>query len=586
VRLSIAALLLCLAFAAHGAERALARFETPPGAPAELQPLLNKVLASTTPDEDAAGADAEDDERQLRRLRAAAIEVLATEGYFSPRIVTEPDDTPQARNVLRIDPGRRARVAAVEIRFSGAIEGDAERVSQLRSTWTLEVDQPFRDEAWSGAKTRLLNRVRERDFAAASIADSTAAVDADAATVRLAVEIDSGPAFTLGRLEVKGLHRYEPQLVERYNPFSPGDRYDATRLLEFQRQLQQAQYFGSVIVDIDTAGPAENAPIRVDVTEAKTKRAALGVGFSTDTGPRLEATYRHALLFGRPYTLSTGASYDRTRSVAFADILLPRRSDGYLDSTGVLKEKTDLEGVLTDRWAIGVKRTSARQSGSVSYDSALSITLESETRSLADGSQPPQTNDVLATTYTWTRRAVDQITNPTVGDLLTLSGTLGLQRGALGELLHQSFVRVYGRYVRWVPLSPKDQLILRGEAGHVQVDNPAYVPSDYLFRTGGTNSVRGYSYESLGVRLGTATTGSQELLVGSAEYVRWLDKVWGAAVFCDIGDAADDLRNVRLARGYGLGGRYRTVAGPLALDVAYGERYQQWRVHFSIAIAF
>ena len=88
------------------------------------------------------------------------------------------------------------------------------------------------------------------------------------------------------------------------------------------------------------------------------------------------------------------------------------------------------------------------------------------------------------------------------------------------------------------------------------------------------------------MRTGTATTGSRSLLVGSAEYVRWLDKSWGAAFFLDMGDAADDLRQVRLARGYGVGARWKTVAGPLALDVAYGEREKQWRAHFSVAIAY
>lgn len=586
VRLMLAALLLGLAVAAHGAGRPLARFQTAPGTPEALEPLLARALASIESDAGSEAVDAEEDERLLRRLRAATTEVLATEGYFSPRIESAPDPTAQARHLLEVDPGRRAAVSSVDLEFSGAIEHDIARLAQLRAGWTFGVGRPFRDQDWSSAKTRLLNQVREVDFAGARIADSEADVDAAAATVRLKVQIDSGAPFTLGPLVVTGLKRYPQQLVERYNPFKPGDRYDASRLLDFQRLLQQSQFFGSVIVDVDSDGPNTNAPIKVEVTEARTQRAAVGIGFSTDTGPRIEATYRHALLFGRPYTLSTGASDDRTRAVAFADILLPRRPDGYLDSMGVLREKTDLEGVRTDRWAAGVKRASTRASGSVSYDTVLAITLESETRSLADGSQPPQVNDVLATTYTWTRRAVDQITNPTTGDLLTLSTTLGLQHGSLGQLLQQSFVRVYGRYQRWVPLSPRDQLILRGEAGHVQVRDPAYVPNDYLFRTGGTTSVRGYSYQSLGVRVGTATTGSQELLVGSAEYVRWLAAPWGAAVFYDVGDAADDLRNVRLARGYGVGGLYRTIAGPLELDLAYGERFHQWRVHFSIAIAF
>lgn len=584
MRLSVALLMLCLAFAAHGAERALARFELPDDAPPALAPLLGQVREAVEREAEAAAAD--EDERLLRRLRRSAIEALATEGYFSPAIAVAPDASGQARKVLRVTLGARATIAAVEIDFSGAIAGDAARAAQLRATWALPVGQPFRDQDWSEAKARLLDRVRARDYAAASLTDSTAEVDAGSARVRLHVAINSGPAYTFGALDIHGLERYTPALVERYNPPRPGERYDAARLLEFQRRLQQSQFFATVLVEVDTQGSAERAPIRVDLTEAKLQHVALGLGYSTDTGPRAEATYRRALLFGHPYTLSVGASDDRVRGVGFADLLLPRRPDGALDSLGVLREKTAIEGVLTDRWAIGARRNASREAEGANYDTQWQIGYESETRSLADASAPPTVSRVVATTYTWSRRAVDQVTDPTRGDLLTLSATLGLQRGSLGTLLHQSFVRLYGRYVRWIPLTPRDQLILRGEAGHVQVQDPDFVPNEYLFRTGGTNSVRGYAYQSLGVRVGSATTGSKELLVGSAEYVRWLDPAWGAATFYDVGDAADDLGAVRFARGYGVGARYRTLAGPLALDLAYGQQVHQWRLHFSIAIAF
>ena len=576
-------LLLLLSFAAAGAERPLARFQTVEPTPPALAPLLQKVLESAGPVDT---FDVEDDERRLRRLRVNALEVLATEGYFAPRVDAEPDATRQARYVLKLDPGQRARVAEVQIRFTGALEREPERIRQLTSTWELDVGQPFRDADWASAKTRLLNRVRERDFAAARIADSAAQVDADNATARLRVEIDSGPAFTLGKLEVKGLKRYEPQLIERYYPFALGERYDSAKLLDFQRRLQAAPYFGAVIVDIDTSGPHEQVPVRVEVTEAKTKRVAFGVGYSTNTGPRAEATYRQALLFGFPYTLASGAGIDRTRSVAFADVLLPPQPGGANDSVGTLIEHTDIANLLTTRWAVGVARAHSRSADAVTYDARLSLSFQSELRRIAGSQDPAQTNDAVAATYTWSRRTVDQITDPKRGDLLTLSTTAGLRRAAVGDLLQQSFVRLYGRYVRYLPVSPRDQVILRGEAGHVVVDDPARVPNEFLFRAGGVGSVRGYAYQSLGVRTGTATTGSRELLVGSAEYVRWLTESWGAAAFYDIGDADDDLRKVRLARGYGGGARWRTLAGPLALDLAYGERAKRWRVHFSISIAF
>jgi translocation and assembly module TamA len=76
------------------------------------------------------------------------------------------------------------------------------------------------------------------------------------------------------------------------------------------------------------------------------------------------------------------------------------------------------------------------------------------------------------------------------------------------------------------------------------------------------------------------------MLVMSAEYVRWLWNDWGGAVFLDIGDAGNNLFSEPLARGYGLGARYRTLAGPLALDVAWADRTHSVRVHFAINIAF
>jgi translocation and assembly module TamA len=123
----------------------------------------------------------------------------------------------------------------------------------------------------------------------------------------------------------------------------------------------------------------------------------------------------------------------------------------------------------------------------------------------------------------------------------------------------------------------------------VQADSIVAVPSKFLFRTGGTTTVRGYSFESLGVKQGTATIGGRALAVASAEYVRWTDYFdgnLGLAAFVDVGDAADDWSSLDPAVGVGLGVRYRTRAGPLAVDVAYGERERQVRVHFSIAIAF
>lgn len=577
------ALLLTVALQAHGAERPLAQFIVP-SQHADLEPLLARVAESVRNFE---SIDREDDERQLRRLRANALDVLATEGYFSAQVEVVPSEAGNAQFELRVAPGPRATVARIDLVLKGAIEKDPDRIKSLQSEWALPVGQPFRDAAWSAAKNKLLARVQEKDFAAARLVDSLAEVDEEKAEVALRIDIDSGPAFTVGVLSIKGLSKYEPALIERFNPFKPGDRYDATRLLDFQRQLQSGPYFASVIVDVDVdRGDAERVPIRVEVSEAKPKRVSFGLGYSTDTGPRAEITYRQALLFGYPYTLQTGAGIDRVRSVAYADVYLPPKPNGAIDSLGTLVEHTDIENVITNRWAVGAARALTRESGPKSTTTRLSFNYQSEVRRLRGSRLPDVDNNVLSTTYTWTRREVDQVTDPTRGDVLSLSGSVGLQRNALGRVLEDTFVRAYARYVRYFALSPRDRIILRGELGHVVADELESVPNEFLFRAGGAGSVRGYAYQSLGLKTGTATIGSRSLAVGSAEYVRWFTDSWGGALFYDLGDADDKLLKVRWARGYGVGARWRTLAGPLALDVAYGEREQKLRVHFSIAVAF
>jgi translocation and assembly module TamA len=575
-------------------ETPIARFEITPGGDTALAPLLARVIEAgraTDP------FDPEDDERVLRRLRDTAIDVLATEGYFMPVITVDPDETDKrSRYVLSVDPGPRAQVTAVDIKLTGAIEAQAERIRELQASWELPVGKPFRDAAWSTAKARLLAKVQERDYPTARLLDAAAEIDADDATARLQIAIDSGPAFTLGQLQIvegdgKGLKRYDRDLVERFNDIRPGEPYDATRLLDLQRRLQSGPYFSSVLVDVplDPAAP-DRVPIRLSLVEGKSKRLSTGVGFSTNTGFQVEGLYRQVGLFGFPYTLQAGAGYDKTRTVGYADILLPPKPNGARDSLGVLAERTDIQNELTERYAAGVERLYQRESrertGGVNFENRTSIKVQRETTEERGDPASRFTNDTLTLANTWTWRRVDSLTNPTRGDVITLTGAVGVSRSGLSDLLAESFVYGYGRYVRYIPVFGRHQLILRGEVGHVVTDDLRFVPSDYRFRTGGAGSVRGYEYQSLGVTDGAAVTGADTLLVGSAEYVQWFTPTWGGAVFYDVGDADNDLANVRLARGYGAGVRYRTIAGPLALDVAYGERDKEWRVHFSIAVAF
>jgi translocation and assembly module TamA len=556
-----------------------------PGLPSPLSTLVESTLTRFTL---AADADEADEERELRRAERAVREALATEGYFDPRLRFEPVAAGSgARYRLVVDLGTLTRVGTADLRFTGTLTEPAfaERLERLRASWPLKPGAPFRSAEWEQAKLRLLAATEERYFAGARIVESSARVLPEEATADLIVEIDSGPAYTVGPLHVEGLSRYEASLVERYNPFQPGDPYDRAKLTEFQQALQDTPFFAYAVATLQLVPEQPNlVPLNVVVRESRNRRVSAAVGFETDAGAYVEAAYRQNLLFGNPWVLQTGARLDQTGGYGYADVLLPPRPGGRQDSVGALVEDSDIEDLHVRRWGFGAARSQVigpRAGNNVI--TRWSVNYEHENR------RTPTTDwqqlNTLSTTYSWVRRRVDNPVDPRSGNILRLEGSVG----ASGTTLNQSFLRGYARIQQYVPVGSRDVLILRGDVGYVFADSLSAVPTRFLFRTGGTTTVRGYDFESLGVQQGTAVIGGRALAVASAEYVKWLEQFggnWGVAAFVDIGDANETWGSLDPALGTGLGARYRTPAGPLALDVAYGARDNQIRVHFSVAIAF
>jgi len=555
-----------------------------PGLPSALASVVDATLVRFTLGPD---ADEADEERELRRAERAVREALATEGYFDPKLRFEPAGSGATRYRLIIDLGPLTRVGSVDLKFTGALAEPrfAQRAEQLRAAWPLRPGSPFRSAEWEQAKMRLLASTEERHFAGALLVGSAARVDVETATATLEVEIDSGPAYTVGGLQVEGLNRFDADLVERFNPFTPGAPYDRALLVEFQQALTDTPFFSYSIITLPpTPEQPDQVPLKVVVRESRLRRISIGVGYETNTGPHVEVAYRQNILFERPLVLLTGARLDQTGGFGYADVLLPPRPNRIQDSVGVLVEDSDVEDLRVRRWGLGAAR--ARTVGPRIGNNVVtrwSVNFEHENR------RTPVTDwqslSVLSTTYSWVRRDVDSLVEPRRGNILRLEGTVG----ASGTRLDDAFVRGYGRIQQFFPVGPRDVFIARADLGYVQADGIAAVPSKYLFRTGGTTTVRGYSFESLGVKQDGATIGGRALAVASAEYVRWTDRFdgnLGLAAFVDVGDAADTWSALDPAFGVGLGVRYRTPAGPLAVDVAWGERERQVRVHFSIAIAF
>jgi translocation and assembly module TamA len=154
---------------------------------------------------------------------------------------------------------------------------------------------------------------------------------------------------------------------------------------------------------------------------------------------------------------------------------------------------------------------------------------------------------------------------------------LGSDTGLLQILAEGSYL---------LPLPWRLSLRTRAKTGVTLLsDSLTALPPSLRFFAGGDQSVRGYSYRSLGPRdVAGQITGGKHLLTGSVELERALFKDWGVSVFYDAGNAFNSFAGVRLAQGAGIGVHYYTQIGGLNLSLArqLGVDHPGFHIHFTV----
>ena len=522
-------------------------------------------------------------ERLKRRIEEAvreAEEVAATEGYFGARVTASIDETTEPRTIrLQLDPGERTRVSSVEIRFRGPAADDPEARKQLervREGWRLRSGQPFRQADWNEAKSAAVRELARWRYAAAAIGESEARIDPEARSAALTVVLDSGPPFRFGPLRVSGTQRYPDAVVENLSPIRAGDTYDRDKLLLYQRRLLETGYFASVQIDIDAQPQeAQAATLRIAVLEAPSQNVETGIGYSTDAGPRFELRYGNQDVRDSAWRFKSSLALDEKVQNLQLNLDQPPRPDARWNSLFGHARQTDIQNETTRQLAIGLAHNFGRELS----PSALIVSGHLEEQSIAGA--PADNRQALYFGFRRTFSRTDDLIAPRSGYL----GSFELG-GAPPELSTRQFLRAVASASLFFPLGRTHDLLLRGQAGSVIAQERTGIPTTFLFRTGGDQTVRGYAFESLGVRQGEAVLGGRRLVVGSAELIHWVGENWGVAAFVDAGNAWDKGVEFNAAIGAGFGARFRTPIGPIRADLAYGEEVSSWRLHFSVGYSF
>lgn len=538
------------------------------------------------------------DDSELARLIVLAESnvrnLVGTLGYFSPdiRITRESGVNQRLTIAIAIEPGEPSVIGEVKVDFLGDIaqSTDADAINQsesIRRDWRLPAGRTFTQDAWDGAKTQALRDLVGRRYPAGKLDTSRADIDALNRTAGLSLTLDSGPLYRLGQMQVTGVERYDPVLVPRLARLPEGSVYDQRLLVEAQQRLASSGYFDSAYVFVDPDSDSAAAPVQVQVREAKLQKIILGVGITTDSGPRASVEHTHQRVPGIGWRAATKLQLEKKAPFAQTEWTSIPDEASWRWVALARAERLEDDELITRCQRLRFGRTQAGdridRSIYLQYDRAqvqgAGLGVNSAAQA-GDGS-------ALSANYVWTGRYFDSLPFPSQGY------GLGFELGGgttLGDN-RQPYTRTVGRWLGIKSLE-RGRIAMRAEGGAVLAKDSAAIPGTQLFRSGGDSTVRGYGYRDIGIPLRNGVIGpGRYLAVGSVEWQRpilrgGLPSEWEHTLFVDAGAVADKLQDLRPSVGVGTGVRWRSPIGPLQADVAYGIKAKQLRLHLSVGFVF
>lgn len=478
-----------------------------------------------------------DEEALLRFSRGAeeqARKAAQALGYYQAQIDTEVKPASDADHppklIISINPGEPIRLRNVTVRIEGpASEMKAFRVPDSKA---LRPGEQLNHGHYEDAKRLIQNQASRYGFFSGRFSSQRLAVDPQAGVADIELVYQSGPRYRLGAVTFGGDTPLDEDLLQRMVSFKPGTPYDSELVAELNNDLQSSGYFEGVRVDAaPTAAVGEEVPVDVHLETRKPRTMGLGLGFSTDVGPRGKANWtRHWVNpQGHSYGWETELSAPRQNVGLWYDIPLdPPLTDKLRFAGGYQNEELAGTDTLSKLLTVGPEWHSKLPSG---WQRVISLKYQREEYRLGDDSG---LSNLLMPGVSFSFLRSDNRIDPHNGYRLQFD-VQGAKEGLVSDtnLLHGNVLlkglTTLGHNHRFL-----GRVQFGGSATNGFKNN---IPPSLRFFAGGDQSVRGYDYQTLSPKNSDGDRiGGRYLVAGSVEYQYSLTEKWRVATFVDQGD--------------------------------------------------
>jgi translocation and assembly module TamA len=571
--------------------------------------------------------------------------VLESFGYYQSKVTIKVDalalNDPGLADELTALPKKHD--ARVQISFTlgplyhvRRITIDGELPPAAQGVLPLKPGAPAVAATVLAAGSRLMSFLGEQGYAFAKVDSPVAYEDKTDPVLDVVFHVDTGPRVNIGEIRFEGLKRVHEKILRRRLLLHTGEPYKTSAVENSRKDLLSLLVFASINVDVGTAVDATGGvPITFKFRERLRHTFGIGAAYSTDLGGSGTLNWGDRNVFGNAEQLtvttsiinlggssSEGVGYDvgvkyslpdfghRDQTLQLAVSALKQYLIAY-DQTALSTGAT-LTRKLNKLWTVSAGVTATEET----INQIVSVTQETVDQ---DGTEVTENNAdyhvydytllalPLTLSYDSTNLA-SPLDDPTHGmrDSLSLSPTRSLGHSNATFLITQVRAAVYFDLDGILPTDPgRSVLAVRALAGLASGASEFSLPPDQRFYGGGSASIRGYPYQSVGPYFPVLSSkgevigstndpiGATSISAGAVEFRQRFGQSLGAAFFVDGGQVGNKLTwwPSRLFLGVGGGVRYYTPIGPVRLDVAvplkrYDSDPEAFQVYIGLGQAF
>jgi translocation and assembly module TamA len=516
-------------------------------------------------------------QRLFRRSEREIRTALEVYGYFAPVIrkgLTTEGSCWQAS--FTVDRGPRVRLRTIDVRIEPDAEADP-ALRQLAGRVPFVAGKGLNQRDYDEYKGSILALAQQRGYFEGRFRAARIDIYPGELAADITLDYMAGPRYRFGAVAFEQAV-VRDRTARSFIEFRAGDPYDAARINDLYTSLLVSGFFEGVeIRTTPRATPDRVVDVNVALAPSDPRTWTAGLGFATDTGPKVRTSFLHQRLNDRGHQFEATAEWSPVIGGITTSYRVPAgnpREEWLSFDLGYQYEETSQND--SDQYRVGLRRTKRRWDD---WIETRSVNYRRETFNA--GADSGTSNLVLP--------GISLATQPRVVASRPRSGYwLFLQASGTDQLLGSdtAFLQLETRAKLLLPLWSSARLITRGELGYTFKDRFSDLPFSVRYFAGGDSSVRGYDYKTLGPRdeSGQVVGGSGKL-VGSIEIDQRILANWSIAAFIDTGNAFDDWDSLGMKTGVGGGLRWYSPLGPIRVDVGVPldkDAPDDWRIHVTL----